>query len=130
MAGGIPAAPVGDRPTVAEISNPIPTNRPEPDADGKPAADDKKPAPEFELVTLSHRELEWAVPKHRGQWDMNVQFEFEEGNRLRGFCVLLGGSPANISAVRNQIYRVCRTASEVDALLDDIAEQANKLCTG
>lgn len=93
-------------------------------------ADANPIAPEFELVELEHRGLKWTVPKDRGQWDMNVQFEFEEGNRLRGFCVLLGGSPAHIAKARNEIYRVCRTAGEVDALLDDVAEQANKLCTG
>lgn len=108
-------------------ANPVVRTEP---ADPAPADDKTSVAPEFELVTLEHRGLKWDVPKHRGQWDMNVQFEFEEGNRMRGFCVLLGGSPNEISRVRNEIYKVCRTYAEVDALLDDIAEQANKNCVG
>lgn len=122
-AGGIHKAPRGD--TVADLS----TDTTAAPID-KPDDVNKNIAPEFELVEITHRGMKWNVPKARGQWDMNVQFEFEEGNRLRGFCILLGGSPAEINRVRNQIYRVARTAGEVDALLDDVAEQANKMCDG
>lgn len=87
-------------------------------------------APEFELVEVTYRGMTWHVPKDRGQWDMNVQFEFEENRRLRGFLVLLGGSVENIDIARRQLYSVCRTNAEVDEWMDHVAEVLNKECIG
>ena len=83
-------------------------------------------APEFELLTLEWRGATWNVPKDRGQWDMNVAFEFEEGNRMRGLFTLLGGSPAGINEARRQVYKVCRTQTEVDEFMDYATEFLNK----
>lgn len=102
--------------------------------DAAPAADTKADdgdiAPEFELVTITYRGKTWNVPKDRGQWDMNVQFEFEEGRRMRGLFVLLGGSPENIPDTKAEVYRVCRTNREVDDFMDHCTEILNKECTG
>lgn len=101
--------------------------------DAAAPADDKKPGdllPEFELVTITYRGRTWNVPKDRGQWDMNVQFEFEEGRRMVGLFTLLGGSPENVPAAKSQVYSVCRTNREVDDFMDHCTEILNKECTG
>jgi hypothetical protein len=40
-------------------------------------------------------------PSDRNTWDMNVQFEFEDGRRVRAICTLLGGGPDGMTKVRN-----------------------------
>lgn len=87
-------------------------------------------APEFELLTLEWRGQSWNVPKDRGQWDMNVAFEFEEGNRMRGVFTILGGSPAGINEARRAVYKVCRTQAEVDEFMDYATEFLNKNAVG
>lgn len=61
---------------------------------------------------------------------MNVSFEFEEGHRLRGLCVLLGGAPEFIDKARREVYAVARTSREVDEFMDHVTEVLNKECTG
>ncbi|QNL29786.1 hypothetical protein SEA_WEBSTER2_18 [Mycobacterium phage Webster2] len=85
-------------------------------------------APEFELVRIEYDGLVFTVPKDRGQWDMNVQFEFEEGRRLRGYLVLLGGSLENVEVTRARVYSRCRTTREVEKFLDHITEVCNAEC--
>lgn len=116
-AGAPEPAPAADAPAT-----------PAPAADGDKKADDI--APEFELVTVTYRGKTWNIPKDRGQWDMNVQFEFEEGRRMRGFFVLLGGSPENVAKTRDVVYSICRTNTEVDDFMDHLTEVLNKECTG
>lgn len=86
--------------------------------------------PEFDLVEIEWRGARWQVPKDRGLWDMNVQFEFEEGNRLRGLLTLLGGSPSGIGKARREVYAVARTNREVDDFMDHVTEVLNKECVG
>jgi hypothetical protein len=95
-----------------------------------PVGDAPTIAPEFELVTVEYQGMRWNVPKQRGQWDMNVQFCFEEGRRLMGTFILLGGSPENVARVKEQVYSKCRTAYEVDKFIDHCAEILNKECVG
>jgi len=99
---------------------------------GDNATDDKKDdaKPTFETVTIEWRGKSWKIPKERGLWDMNVQFEFDDGRRMRGFLILLAGSLENLDAVRAQVYSVARTNFEVDELMDLVAEIANKECVG
>lgn len=85
-------------------------------------------APEFELVTITYQGRTWHVPKDRGLWDMNVQFDFEEGRRIHGTFTLLGGSPENVDAIRAQVYPICRTNRELDAFMDHVASVLNKEC--
>ena len=87
-------------------------------------------APEFELVSISYRGHTWNVPKDRGQWDMNVQFEFEEGRRLRGLLLLLGGAPELVDKARREVYAIARTNREVDEFMDHVTEVLNKECVG
>lgn len=81
-------------------------------------------------MDIEYNGARWRVPKDRGQWDMNVQFEFEEGRRLRGLFILLGGSPENVTPVKNQVYSVCRTNREVDKFMDHVTEILNRECIG
>lgn len=103
-----------------------------------PAGDDQAPAevpelpdaPPMELVTISWRNIEFTIPKCRLDWDMNVQFEFEEGNRLRGMMTLLGGGPAGRYAVRQKLYAGgCRTAGDLDDFFKHAGNIAEKECT-
>lgn len=82
------------------------------------------------MVTIEWRGQRWNIPKDRGLWDMNVSFEFEEGNRLRGLFTLLGGSPENIPKARQQVYAIARTSREVDEFMDHVTEVLNKECVG
>lgn len=88
--------------------------------------------PAFALVEIEYRGQKWLIPKDRGQWDMNVQFEFEDGNRMRGFFILLGGSPSvdDVQRIRAQVYKVCRTNVEVDDFMNHVTAILNKECTG
>lgn len=87
-------------------------------------------APAFELVEITWRGKTWTIPKDRGQWDMNVQFEFEEGRRMRGLLILLGGSPDNIARTKEEVYRLARTNGEVEELMDHCTAILNKECVG
>lgn len=67
------------------------------------------------------------MPKDRGRWDMNVQFEFEEGNRIRGLLILLGGAE-NLYKTRAEVYEGCKTKAEFDAFEKHVGEVLNKEC--
>lgn len=84
----------------------------------------------METIEITYKGNTWRVPKDRGEWDMNVGFEMEDGRRLIGTFILLGGTPANVASVREQVYKFCRTARDVDAFIDHIAEVLNRECTG
>lgn len=111
---GIPPEARGDNITAAPTPEPTPAPIP----------------PEFELVEVEWRGARWQIPKDRGLWDMNVQFEFEEGNRLRGLLTLLGGSPSGIGKARREVYAVARTNREVDDFMDHVTAILNKECVG
>ena len=61
---------------------------------------------------------------------MNVQFEFEEGRRLRGLLLLLGGAPEFVDKARREVYAIARTNREVDEFMDHVTEVLNKECVG
>lgn len=82
------------------------------------------------MVTVEWRGARWQIPKDRGLWDMNVQFEFEEGRRLRGLLTLLGGAPEYIDKARREVYAVARTSREVDEFMDHVTEVLNRECVG
>jgi hypothetical protein len=91
---------------------------------------DNQPGPE--MVTIQWRDLEFQVPKDRAEWDMNIGFEFEEGNRLRGLMILFAGSaaPAAVASVRARIYQQARTAGELEEFLEHASEICKKECVG
>lgn len=60
---------------------------------------------------------------------MNVQFEFEEGNNIRGLLILLGG-PDNLYKTRAAIYQVCKTKAEFADFEKHVGEVLNKECVG
>lgn len=68
------------------------------------------------------------MPKDRGRWDMNVQFEFEEGNKTRGLLILLGGAAENLYRTRAEVYEVCKTKADLDRFTEYVAEVLNKEC--
>lgn len=68
------------------------------------------------------------MSKDRGRWDMNVAFEFEEGNDVRGVLILLGGAPENLYKTRAEVYEVCKTKAEFNAFKKHVAEVLNKEC--
>lgn len=70
----------------------------------------------------------WNVPKDRGQWDMNVQFEYEEGNSMRGTLILLGGGPENLYKTRADVAKFCKTKAEYAAFEKHVGEILNKEC--
>src|SRR5579862_8634614 len=74
---------------------------------------DDAPAETFDIVTVTWEGKSWNVPKDRGRWDMNVQFEFEEGNETRGLLILLGGSAENVYKARAEVYDVCKTKAQL-----------------
>lgn len=59
---------------------------------------------------------------------MNVQFEFEEGNKTRGLLILLGGTAENLYKTRAEVYEVCRTKADLDRFTDHVAAILNKEC--
>lgn len=110
-------------------SSPADGTTPDQPGDGDTNGDNKI-APEFELVTIEWRDARFEVPKDRGQWDMNVQFEFEEGRRLRGLLTLLGNGPDGVSWARAKVYAFARTNREVDEFMDHCTAILNKECIG
>lgn len=95
-------------------------------------SDEHSPNPDgdddFEIVTITWSGKSWNVPKDRGRWDMNVQFEFEEGNKTRGLLILLGGAAENLYQARADVYEVCKTKAELDEFTKHVAEILNKEC--
>jgi hypothetical protein len=91
-------------------------------------------APEVDpdtIVTIEWRDLKFTVPKDRNDWDMHVQFEFEDGRSARALFTLLGGNgPAGLSKVRAKVYRAAKTARELGEFLKHVAEVLNKECVG
>lgn len=83
--------------------------------------------PHTELVTVTWEGKSWNVPKDRGKWDMNVQFEFEEGNTGRGLLLLLGGAD-NLYKTRAEIYEICKTQADFRAFEKHVGEVLNKEC--
>jgi tartrate dehydratase alpha subunit/fumarate hydratase class I-like protein len=83
---------------------------------------------EHDTVTVQWRDLEWTVPKDRNTWDMNVQFEFEDGRRVRAICTLLGGGPEGLTKVRNQVYAAAKTAGELEEFVQHVSEVVAKEC--
>lgn len=81
-----------------------------------------------ETVTVQWRDLEWTVPKDRLAWDMNVQFEFEDGRSVRAIFTLLGGGPDGLRKVREQVYAAAQTAGGLDEFMKHVAEVLNKEC--
>ena len=106
----------------AQSSTTAATNPPE-------AVGDNTPADTDTTVTFEYRGLRWVIPRARNDWDMNVQFEFEDGNRLRGLMVLLAGGPAKADLVRRQLYSVCKTQGELAGFIRDAFACINKHCT-
>jgi len=94
-------------------------------------ADEAALAPE-DFLTFAWRDLEFSFPKDRGQWDMNVQFEMEEGRRNRGTLMLIANSadPEDMQAAKAKVYSVARTAKDWDDFTSDLAEFLNKNATG
>lgn len=100
------------------------------DPSAAPPAPEVPPLPELDMVTITWRNIEFQIPKCRLDWDMNVQFEFEEGARLRGMMTLLGGGPAGRYAVRQKLYTGgVRTAGELDEFFNHAGNVAEKECT-
>lgn len=83
---------------------------------------------DFEIVTVNWAGKSWNVPKDRGRWDMNVAFEFEEGNDIRGLFFLLGGGTENLYKTRAEVYEVCKTKAELNAFKKYASEVLNKEC--
>lgn len=80
-------------------------------------------------VTVQWRNLEWTVPKDRLEWDMNVQFEFEDGRSVRAIFTLLGGNgPDGLRKVREQVYAEAKTAGELDEFMKHVSEVLAKNC--
>lgn len=93
-----------------------------------PGGDDD--APEAETVSIQWRNLSFTVPKDRLTWDMNVQFEFEDGRRVRALFTLLGGGPEGLPKVRAQVYKAATSAGELDEFLKHVSEVLEKECVG
>ena len=102
------------------------------DEDNNSPAEDNQPSPggDDDTVTIQWRDLEFVVPKDRAAWDMNVQFEFEDGRRVRAIFMLLGGGPDGLSAVRSKVYAAAKTSGELDDFMKHTAEVLNKECVG
>lgn len=92
------------------------------------AGGDNPDGNELELVTIEWRDLVWTVPKRRGLWDMNVQFELEDGKKLRGILCLLAGGPGGVATERRRLYAVCKTGDDLNAFTDHVTGIINKEC--
>lgn len=79
-------------------------------------------------VTVQWRNLEWTVPRDRNEWDMHVQFEFEDGRRVRAIFTLLGGGPDGLAKVRGEVYEAAKTAGDLDDCMTHVAEILQKEC--
>lgn len=58
---------------------------------------------------------------------MNVSFEYEEGNNMRGTLILLGGIE-NLYKTRAEVATICKTKAEYNAFEKHVAEVLNKEC--
>jgi hypothetical protein len=87
--------------------------------------------PTSETVSIQWRDLEFTVPKNRLEWDMNVQFEFEDGRRVRALFTLLGGNgPEGIRKVRSKVYESAKTAADLNDFIDHLSSVLEKECVG
>jgi hypothetical protein len=96
-------------------------------------SDEQSPNPagdnDFEIVTVTWNGKSWNVPKDRGRWDMNVQFELEEGNNMRAILILLGGAE-NLYKTRAELHEVCKTQADFAQFKEHVGEVLNKECIG
>lgn len=81
------------------------------------------------MVTIEWRNIRVEVPKYRAEWDMNVQFELEEGRRSHAYLTLIGGGPAGVDAARWQLYAGgVRTNRDMAEFTDHVNKVLAKEC--
>lgn len=83
------------------------------------------------MVSVQWRDLEFTVPRDRLKWDMNVQFEFEDGRSARALFTLLGGNGLEgLRETRAKVYKAAKTAGELDEFLKHVSTVLEKECVG